>query len=258
MRFWHPQLALGFSDLPEQTFESFVTSVANQPAVRHLRELACLPPPENITIDTQPEGLYLWGDPGSGVSHLLNAAAYVSYLNQTDAVYADLAQLISYGPACIDGLEAAQLVSLDHLEVLVDQPMEWSVRIYQLINDMRLKGHRLIFGAHRPPNGLELPLVDLTTRLQWYPAYYLSPLDDAGQFAYLQHRAAQRGLEMKDDVARYLLSRVSRDINQLNALLDHLDQASMQARRKLTIPFVRKIISHVAEDLESPLQAEPA
>lgn len=251
MRFWHPQLALGFSDLPEQTFDSFVMTMANRPAVQHLRDVA-VQSSSALESPSADEGIYLWGDKGSGVSHLLNATAYESYQNNIDAVYADLSQLVSFSPKCIDGLESAQLVSLDHLEALDDQPLEWSVRIYQLINDMRKRGHRLIMGAHQPPNGLQLPLVDLKTRLQWYPTYYLSPMDDQAQFVYLQRRSAEKGLEMKDDVARYLLTRVSRDVNQLNDVLEELDLASMQAKRKLTIPFIRNVMDFSTQQQDVP------
>jgi DnaA family protein len=58
----------------------------------------------------------------------------------------------------------------------------------------------------------------------------------------LQLRARQRGFELPDDVAHYLLRRAPRDPASLFALLDRLDYASLAAQRKLTIPFVRELL----------------
>ena len=59
----------------------------------------------------------------------------------------------------------------------------------------------------------------------------------------LQLRAKGRGMEMSDEVAKFILSRAPRDTNDLFHLLDHLDDASLQQQRKLTIPFVKDVLS---------------
>jgi len=48
--------------------------------------------------------------------------------------------------------------------------------------------------------------------------------------------------ELNDEVLNYLLVRENRDMNNLYQLLDRLDKASLAARRKLTIPFIKKIL----------------
>jgi DnaA family protein len=55
-------------------------------------------------------------------------------------------------------------------------------------------------------------------------------------------RAAQRGLELPEDTARYLLRRFPRDMRSLGKLLDDIDTASLSAQRRLTVPFVREIL----------------
>ncbi|MCG8099354.1 MAG: DnaA regulatory inactivator Hda, partial [Candidatus Thiodiazotropha taylori] len=44
------------------------------------------------------------------------------------------------------------------------------------------------------------------------------------------------------ETAQFLLQRTPRDIHFLTILLDRLDQASLAAQRKLTIPFVREAL----------------
>ena len=83
---------------------------------------------------------------------------------------------------------------------------------------------------------------DLTSRLAWGLVLHLEALDENDKLAALQLRAQQRGFELPTDVGQFLLRRCPRDTPSLFALLDRLDQASLAAQRKLTIPFVRELI----------------
>jgi DnaA family protein len=70
----------------------------------------------------------------------------------------------------------------------------------------------------------------------------LKPLNDDQKLAALQKRAALRGLELNNDAGRFLISRYSRNLCELFALLDKLDHASLSEQRRLTIPFLRRYI----------------
>ena len=72
----------------------------------------------------------------------------------------------------------------------------------------------------------------------------LRGLDDQGKAEALRLQARQRGMDMPEEVAGYLLRRSPRDMTALFALLDTLDQASLAAQRKLTVPFVREVLTH--------------
>ena len=58
----------------------------------------------------------------------------------------------------------------------------------------------------------------------------------------LQLRAELRGFKLPVDVGRFLLNRLSRDMRTLLTTLDELDNASLDAKRKLTIPFVKEAL----------------
>ena len=68
------------------------------------------------------------------------------------------------------------------------------------------------------------------------------PLDDAGRLQVLQLRAQGRGFELPDETGVYLLRRYPRDLPALCGLLERLDQASLVAQRRLTIPFVKAVL----------------
>ncbi len=83
---------------------------------------------------------------------------------------------------------------------------------------------------------------DLVSRLQWSLVLRLQDHDDAQKMAGLRFHAQLRGLELPEETARYLLAHYPRELSFLFRLLDRLDQASLMAQRRLTVPFVRQIL----------------
>ena len=68
----------------------------------------------------------------------------------------------------------------------------------------------------------------------------------------LQIRAARRGLTLADDAAVFLLRRLPRDMHSLCGALDRLDEASLVAQRRLTVPFLRQALAAQADADQSP------
>ena len=50
-------------------------------------------------------------------------------------------------------------------------------------------------------------------------------------------------MELSDEVTNFLLKRIGNDLTVLLKKLDILDRASLQAQRKLTVPFVKEVLS---------------
>ena len=51
------------------------------------------------------------------------------------------------------------------------------------------------------------------------------------------------GAENEVEVLKFLLNRLSRDMESLLETLDLLDKASIQEQRKITIPFIKEVIA---------------
>lgn len=82
-------------------------------------------------------------------------------------------------------------------------------------------------------------LPDLRSRLGACQQALLKPLDDAERRDVLRKQAAERGIELDDTVLDWLFNRYARDLGALLDLLDRLDQASLAAQRRITVPFLR-------------------
>ncbi len=196
------QLPLAISPAAEPTFDNFVAG-PNAEALARLRDLAQGTLRERI--------LYLWGETGSGRTHLLRAAAR----SNPSLVVVDDAQLLD---------DAAQHA------------------LFVAINDARDAGPAVLAAGDRPPAQLALR-EDLRTRLAWGLVYQLLPLADEEKARHLKAVAAARGLQLSDDIVSYLLTRLPRDMRSLHSIMEVLDQYSLMRKRPLTLPLVREALA---------------
>jgi DnaA family protein len=185
--------------------------------------------------------VYLWGQPGSGKSHLLQAVCREQDLQGNGCAYIPFAAISSLQPSILEGLEDMALVCLDDIEQLAGAA-EWELALFNLFNRLRDRDSRLVIAADRPPSHLPLQLHDLTSRLSWGPCYRIRALDDTGRQELLIQQAKARGLTLSEEIARFLLRRLPRDIHHLTRVVEQLDQASLVAQHRLTLPFVRKVL----------------
>ena len=184
---------------------------------------------------------YIWGNAGSGKSHLLQACCqYLS--NSQSAIYLPLEILNSWGPRIIDGLEEQLLVCIDDVETIANQP-EWEEALFHLFNRAKENERTiLIITGKLPPSQLHVRLPDLKSRLSWGLVMQINELEDEDKIATLKIQAAKRGFVLPLSVGQFLINRCSRNMHDLLGLLNRLDEASLIAQRKITIPFVKDIL----------------
>jgi DnaA family protein len=137
------------------------------------------------------------------------------------------------------------VLCLDDVDAIAGDP-QWEQALFRLFNEAAELGTRLIFAARAAPRGIDWSLQDWRSRAAACVVYQLRELDDAGRLEALRLRAAQRGLQLPPETADYLLRRMPRDLPSLFELLDHLDEASLVAQRRLTVPFIRAALERLA------------
>jgi DnaA family protein len=211
----------------EAVFDSFAPG-PNAEAVAALREAG-------------PGAVWLWGARGSGKTHLLQAA--VSAAGDSGA-YFPLNRELALPSAALAGYEASRVLCIDDVDAVAGD-LEWEQALFRLYNAAAETGTRLVFAAGTAPRGAPWVLEDWASRAAACVVYQLQGLDDAARLQALKLRAAQRGLELPDDTGEYLLRRLPRDLPRLLALLDDLDEASLAAQRRLTIPFIRDALERL-------------
>lgn len=185
--------------------------------------------------------LYLWSASTTGKTHLLQASCQYAAAHNYASCYLPLAQLHSYGVEILQGLAKLALVAIDDIQLVVGQA-EWERALFSLINEVRSSQTRLLIAANANIADMNWQLADLSSRLAWGPIFEVRELVDEDKLLLLQQRAEQRGLQMPDEVATYLLSRYPRDMRSLSELFATLDRASLAEQRRLTIPFVKSVL----------------
>jgi DnaA-homolog protein len=222
------QLALGVRLRADAIFESFASGLNGEP-IAALREGGSAP-------------LWLWGGEGSGKTHLLQAVCAAA---GAAAAYFPLERSLALPPAALAGFENCRVLCLDDVGAIAGDP-QWEQALFRLFNEAAELGTRLIFAARAAPRGIDWSLEDWRSRAAACVVYQLRDLDDAGRLEALRLRAAQRGLQLPPETADYLLRRMPRDLPSLFEILDHLDEASLAAQRRLTVPFIRDALERLA------------
>jgi DnaA family protein len=206
-------------------------------------------PNEEVLAALQGPGtdpIWLWGTAGCGKSHLLQARCAAT---DGPAAYIPLAS-ISTGAAlpfeALRGFADCGVVCVDDVDVVAGN-LDWEQALFRLFNEAQESRSRLVFAAHAAPRGLEWRLDDWRSRAAACVVYHVRELDEAGRARALELRAAQRGLRLPAETLDYLMKRMPRDLRSLFEILDELDEASLAAQRRLTIPFIREALEKHAD-----------
>ena len=224
------QLPLALRYPPDQRLETFVAAPAG--SLAQLRELA------------RPAGggaIYLQGAEGVGKTHLALAACAAAETSGSRAAYLPLQAARGRLADALHALEGNALAALDGLDAIAGDRAD-EVALFDFHNRARSAGIALLYTAHVAPAQLPLALPDLRSRLSQCTRIVLDPLDDAGRRDVLRERAQRRGLVVDEAAYDWLLRRVGRDLAGLTSLLDRLDRASLAAKRRITVPFLRELL----------------
>jgi DnaA family protein len=225
-----PQLPLALRWPRRQRFEHFHAG-ANAAALAAVRALAEAPGAPWV---------YLHGPAGSGRSHLLLAACQAASAAGRRVQYLPLKSMHEHIGA-LRGVGSSELLAIDDLGVLAGERAAEHA-LFDLYNQVRAEGGTMLFAAEGPPGQADISLPDLRSRLGACTQFALKPLDDAERRAVLREQAAARGVGLDEPVLDWLFARYARDLAALLDLLDRLDQASLAAKRRITVPFLREFL----------------
>lgn len=189
-----------------------------------------------------PAPLWLWGAPGSGKTHLLQGACAAA--GTAAAAYFPMGTP-HLPPEALQGFASLGVLCIDDMEAVAGD-LRWERALFELFNEALELRSRLVLAASAPPTALPWTLEDWRSRATACIVYQLRELDDEGRIEALRLRALQRGLQLPAETADYLLRRMPRDLASLLGLLDDLDEASLAAQRRLTIPFIRDALARNA------------
>ena len=225
------QLALDIGLASGPTLENFRAG-GNAQALRPLR-LAV----GEAGAPRSPVPTYLWGEAGTGKSHLLRAV--YDALRSQGARVGWLDPSMRWPTAFDERWGAVLLDDVQHYS-----SAQQAAAFNWFINAISpaVGAPRWVLAAGELPPA-DLPLrEDLRSRLAWGHVFQLQPLAEHERRAVLQRQAEERGLLLSAEVVGYMLSRFSRDLGSLAELLDRLDSFALRAQRAVTIPLIKTML----------------
>ncbi len=204
------QLLLDIQPLAPATLDNFIAG-SNEEALHSLK----------MAIDGANEArfIYLWGAPGSGKSHLLQACHDLAFERDLP------------------------LSVVDDVNTLDE---EAQIELFNYFNQLRASGGILITSGNAAPTQMELR-DDLATRLAWGLVYQLHPLSDEEKAKALKTHAKERGMKLPDEVVDYCLRYLRRDLPTLMAVLNALDKWSLTEKKPVTVPMLKKLLQQELE-----------
>lgn len=226
------QRPLQFEFQTNQRFNTFYAA-NNAETVSHLKQL-CI---------NQQQFIYLWGAPGAGKTHLMQASSQAASSRGQACFCFSLQQQLP-PPTLLDGLEKLDLVCFDNIENIAGNGA-WERAFFNFFNLHRDHNKRLLLTASHPPKSLPIQLADLKTRMNWGLTLKLNTLTDEQQLHALIFKANNLGFKIPLNVGQFLMARYARDLPSVWHLLDKVAQATLAEKRTLTIPFLKKIMGDV-------------
>jgi DnaA regulatory inactivator Hda len=222
------QLALALSAQPAASFANFVAGrTAELLAV--LRDLARGQGDERF--------VYLWGAPGSGRGHLLQAVVREASACARCAIHLTA----PVEPGAVARIDADTVVALAGVEQLDGDAQAALFGLYNRIRDAA--GALVVAGDATPAR---LPVrPDLATRLAWGLVYEVHALSDDDKAAAMCARATEHGFELSAEAHAYVLRHGRRDLPSLLKLVDLIERHSLEAQRPVTLALVREVLKGV-------------
>lgn len=229
------QVPLQFEFQTNLTFASFFAG-NNDELIKQLQALA---------TTGEEQQIYIWGENGSGKSHLVQACCQLAKAEGKDPFFLKFTQDKLPSPALLDGLEDVDLVCFDDIHYLAGHA-EWETALFAFYNSHRQNNHKLLLTADCPPKFLPFALADIKTRMSWGLTLKIQPLGEDQIIAALTFKAHFLGFDIPAKVGRFLLNHYVHDLPALWLLLEKIDRATLAAQRKLTIPFLKQILAEHA------------
>ena len=219
------QLGLPISLNSSMLLENFV---ANEELLRLINQLF---------LNQKSSELYIYGASGSGKTHVLQGAVLKSLADDKNALYIDCSD--SLPEHLVEFIDQISLISFDNVHLIAQENEEI---FFDLFNRARQSEVNILVSGDSLPVELRV-MKDIKTRLSLTAVFKLEELNDELTVMVIDSQMIERNLKIDSKVYKYLFKNVSRDLKKLLSTLDDLDQASLQSKKPISIPFVREFLN---------------
>ncbi len=188
-------------------------------------------------IDRKASEIYVYGSPGLGKTHILQGVVLKALSVDKKAIYIDCVETL---PEHLhEFISQLNFISFDNVDLISSENQEI---FFDLYNRARQAGVIIFASGSCMLSELSF-LKDLKTRLSLAAVYKLEELNDEMKMSVLNNQMSDRNLTIDSKVYEYLFKNYSRDLKMLLSVMDELDKFSLQSKKAISIPFVKKFFN---------------
>jgi chromosomal replication initiation ATPase DnaA len=238
------QLPLPFVHTPAYAACDFVAAPSNEEALTWLA----------LAADWPGGRLALWGEAGTGKTHLLHRWAM-----QAGAALLGPGEL---GPGAVSDAPPATALAIDDADFAPEE------KLLHLLNASAEARLPVLLAGRTPPARWPVRLPDLASRLRATAAIRINPPDDQLLQALLARLISDRQLAVPEPAQAALLARLPRSPAALREAIARLDTLALAAGGRVTRPLAIAVATEIAgteeddDDFashpEAPSRREPA
>jgi len=234
---------------PRYRFEDFVSGPSNQ-----LAYAAAISVAENPASNYNP--LFIYGGAGLGKTHLLNAIGYriIERNPSTRVLFVSTESFTNEFINCIRSentekfrqkyRSSCDVLLLDDVQFLSNRARTQE-EFFHTFNYLYEAHRQIVLTSDSTPQ--EIPELEerLRTRFQWGLIADIQVPEVETRIAILQKKAEQEGLDIPDDVAFFIASKVKSNIREIEGSLKRLRALSEVSGEAITVDFARRALGEV-------------
>jgi chromosomal replication initiator protein len=251
--------ATGTALNPKYTFESFVVGSSNQFAHAAARAVAEIP-------SKSYNPLFLYGGVGLGKTHLMHAIGHyiqarshqlnLLYIS-TDRFINEMINAIRFDrlPAFRQKYRAIDILLVDDIQFIAgkDRTQEEFFHIFNALHDSQ---KQIVISSDCPPR--QIPTIEerLHSRFEWGLIADIQPPDIETKVAILRKKAEAEHVELPENVALFIASKVRTNIRELEGSLIRLIAYASLTGREIDLPLTQEILRDLIHTEDKPITIE--
>lgn len=232
---------------PKYTFENFIEGDSNRLARSASISVAQRPG------QTAFNPLFIYGEVGQGKTHLAHAIGnYARSLHPEKVILYLTAE--SFTQEYVDSVrnkkfseflqkvQTIDLLIVDDIQFLMGKESTQDM-FFHVFNQLHQSGKQLVITADSPPQELRGLEERITSRFSWGLSAPLSPPDYETRLAILRYKLRQEGVEIAEDILRYIAENVRSHVRDLEGVVIQLLAETSIRRKELSLELAQEIVS---------------
>ncbi|GIV23322.1 MAG: chromosomal replication initiator protein DnaA [Bacteroidia bacterium] len=232
---------------PKYTFENFIEGECNR-----------LARSAGISVAQRPgqtafNPLFIYGEVGQGKTHLAHAIGNYARLLHPEKVilyltsegftqeYVEAVRNKKVGDF-LQKLHSVDILIIDDVQFLVGRESTQDM-FFHIFNQLHQSGRQIVITADAPPQELRGLEERVTSRFAWGLSAPLYPPDYETRLAILRFKLQQEGVEIPEEVLRYIAENVHSHVRDLEGVVIQLLAETSIRRREISMTLAQEVVS---------------